>query len=273
MKQLSIFDKPKQACAPSEGQKVKYAIKEADLSGLTIKEQFNRLAAVAGGPGHVGHYNLDRLLKADKFDYWDSRDNWIDIPEYLAKRVCEVFDLSQFPVNPAPMPRPVSTPWYEKMMEKPEAPEYILNLPRDKYIVMGTGNPYVQPQERHVLGPYQTIFAQDLPLKDRAEVRDFMRQHPNLNHLVAFDESDTPRRVMPEETKIKIRTLNMMRRAVKKYGMFAEDFARQECADRGWEWSDEIWQRANTPPKKSKKAWGGKKKKGRSTDNDEFMAS
>lgn len=53
--------------------------------------------------------------------------------------------------------------------------------------------------------------------------------------------------------------LNMMRRAVKKYGFFAEDFARQECAARGWEWSDESWKRANQPPKKSKKPWGGKK--------------
>lgn len=267
--QLSIFDKPKAQCEPAG--KIKYAIKEADLDGLTIKEQMAKLAAVSCGPGYQGRYAFERLIESQKFDYWDARENWIDCPQYLADNICKLFDLSTFPVNPAPMLRPVVVPWYESMMDKPDADERILNAPRDKYITLGTGNPYIKPQEKFVLGPYQTEMIQWLPLKDRAEIRDFMRLHPNLDHFVNVAAYDQPRRVMPEETKLKIRLLNMMRRAVKKYGMFAEEFARQECLTRGWEWSDESWQRANTPPKKSKVQHVKRKKKGRSTDNDSLM--
>lgn len=268
--QLSIFDKPKAQCEPAG--KIKYAIKEADLDGLTIKEQFNRLAAVAGGPGHVGHYNLERKLNTKGYDYFDARDNWIDLPDYLRDNVCEMFDLSTFPINPAPMARPVPpVPWYESMMDLPDATEFVKARPRDCLIVFATGNPYTKPQERYELGPFQTNFAQSLPMEDRAKIRDFMRLHPNLNSMINVYVDEAPRRVMPEETKLKIRLLNMMRRAVKKYGMFAEEFARQECLTRGWEWSDESWQRANTPPKKSKVQHVKRKKKGRSTDNDELM--
>lgn len=270
MSQLSFFDKPKPTCEPMG--KIKYAIKADDLSGLTIKEQMNKLVAVSCGPGSPAQYNFERLIKAKGFDYWDSRDNWIDLPDYLRDNICELFDLPTFPVNPAPMPRPVSIPWYEKMMELPDAPAHVLARPRDQYIIMGTGNPYVQPRERYELGPFQTIFANELPMEDRAKVRDFMRLHPTLNHLVNVYVDEKPRKVMPEETKIKIRMLNAMRRAVKKYGMFAEEFARQECEAKGWKWSDETWQRANQPPKQSKKPYGKKKRKGRSTDNDELLA-
>lgn len=270
--QLSIFDKPKAAsCQSVPEQKIKYAIKESDLSGLTIKEQMLKLAAVSCGPGYAGSSMFEKLIEGKGFDYLDARDNWIDCPQYMSENICKLFDLSEFPVNQAPMPRPVlPPPWFESMMDKPEADERILNAPRDKWITLGTGNPYVKPQEKYVLGPYPTQMIQWLPLKDRVEVRDFMRLHPNLDHFVNVAADDKPRRVMPEETKVKIRMLNAMRRAVKKYGVFAEEFARDEVAARGWEWSDETWQRANEPPKQSKKPYGKKKRKGRSTDNDEW---
>jgi len=109
-------------------------------------------------------------------------------------------------------------------------------------------------------------------MEDRAKVRDFMRAHPNMKCMIDVYTNDAPRKVMPEEKKVKLRIGNMMRRAVKKYGMFAEDFARQECETKGWEWSEETWQRANQPPKQSKKPYSKKKRKGRSTDNDELLA-
>lgn len=270
--QLSIFDKPKAACEPTEGQKIKYAIKEADLSGLTIKDQFDKLVAVSCGPSGGAGFQFQSMIGSKGFDYWDARHNWIDLPDYLRDNVCEMFDLSTFPINPAPMERPAPpVPWYESMMDKPDASEFTKKLPRDDYVILATGNPYVKPQERYKLGPFQTCFPRGLPLEDRAKVRDFMRLHPHLNVMIDVYVDESQRRVMPEETKIKIRLLNMMRRAVKKYGMFAEEFARQECLTRGWEWSDESWQRANTPPKKSKVQHVKRKKKGRSTDNDSLM--
>lgn len=269
--QLSIFAKPKTAC---ETGPIRYAVKVEDLAGKTIKEQLTQLCLVATGKTSGTWFTFDRLIQTKGYDILDVRDGWIECPADLSARVCELFRLAEFPIHPAPMdpPKPLGRPYFETVMEKPEN-EFVKSKPRDSYVILAQGNPYHPVQERHVLGPYQTHYIDALPLADRAEVIAFWRQHPHLSHCVdvmGAGSEEKPRKQMSEEAKRGIRLLNLMRRCVKKYGMLAEEFARAEVDERGMEWSDATWERANLPPKASNVK--AKRQARRKSDNDELLS-
>lgn len=269
MQQLGLFDKPsKSACNPVGP--VRYAVKTTDLDGLTIKEQLTKLCHVSCGEYIGAWFAFERLLESKGNDLLEVRDNWIDCPAYLSTKLCEVFQFEQFPINALPMERPQpANPWHITVMQKPDASEHTKARPRDSWVLLGDGNPYTPNPRRFRLGPYQTQFVEGLPLADRAEVVAFMQANPGLSLLVDLASEDKPKRQMPEATKQRIRLLNLMRRCLKKYGMFAEEFARTEVEQRGLPWDDAAWQKAQKPPKASKvkQAKAAKRK----TDNDDLM--
>lgn len=88
-----------------------------------------------------------------------------------------------------------------------------------------------------------------------------------------YPEVEKPRKQLPLETKIRIRKLLAARRAIKKWGWFAQQFLLEEYERKGWVWGDEdelIWARANTPIKRKPSPYQ-KAKARRKTENDQFL--
>jgi hypothetical protein len=270
--QLSFFAKPKPAPTPAE---IRYAVTAADLAGKTIKDQLTHLVQVSQGHQPGAWFGFSYLLALPDVDVFDVRENWIDCPPALADRICELFQLDAFPVDPAPMPRPqLPPPWYHNLMDLPEAAPRIFALPRDSYILLFDHEVLAQAAgrkpRRFVLGPYPTFEPRCLPLADRAEVFAALTRHPGLKFsYFRTGETEKPVKRLTDAQRQQRALLNLMRRNLKRYGLLAEEMARREVEAKGWDWDDARWQRAQQPPKpgRLKKLKQAKRK----TENDELL--
>lgn len=127
------------------------------------------------------------------------------------------------------------------------------------------------------LGPFHTRTVEWLPLADRRKVLDVMIKNPWFSCCWEDERLDKPRRKLDPATLEIVRKRRVMKRVIKRFGMFADEMIRQEYKENKMAWGaqdDKLWteekaKAANPQRKVTARA----KRKARSTDNDEFEAT
>lgn len=267
MKQLSIFKEPETKCRNSQERLL---VSEDSLRGKPIKEQLKFLAAVFSDKGGAsGWFDFSYSVGAG-FDLMDVRECIIPCTEFISKRICEMFTLSRFPVDAPEEPLvPLPPPWWESMMSQPvNEPVGVKSVP---FLLCYYARPEMKTVE---VGRFRSQFVENLTIEERAVIRDTCRSinakgfWPTPGIRTSVDEA--PRKEMSEESKVRLRKGNAIRRALKKYGWFAREFLVEEYQRKGWTWGtedDEIWEKAQEIKSKAKKS----KKTKRKTDNDDLI--
>lgn len=143
-----------------------------------------------------------------------------------------------------------------------EIREFIRNHFNLPVFPLGTADQWVD----HLTG---TPMVKLMDKSDRKLI-DFSGHHSRL--VFEAEEAVRKSRQLPEETKVRMRKLLAMRRFMHRYGFFARDFLDELYVVRGWTWTeedDQIWLRAQKPPKQSKvkKLKAAKRK----SENDELL--
>lgn len=179
-----------------------------------------------------------------------------------------------------------------KMMNTNVWPEYpkLYDGPRDKYIVlmdyedMASVMAGTRKRRKITLGPFHTSRLECLPLSDRKKVLDVMIANPYFNIVfksVKEEQAPQARKLSPESLLI-VRKRKLMKRVLKRFGMFADEMIRRAYEDKEFSWAvdeqeDYLWTEADVKLWAEEKAKFGKpkgkrkkKRKARSTDNDQF---
>lgn len=162
-------------------------------------------------------------------------------------------------------------------LDKHPVNQFSLTRPRECFVLLAPTGPLANGNPVK-LGPYHSNNLSSWPLADRIELFNAWLKVPHYGLVIRVltDEiaSEEKKRVMPEKTKLKIRKRNAMKRVLKQYGMFADQFIGAEYERKDWhEWTEadeQLWAeekaKAFTVKKKKKR-----KAKGRSTDNDALL--